>query len=58
MSPIGGLWSGDFRVQTDEKLLANQPDIELVDKEQKTAVVWQCRWTATSERRSMRSTRG
>ncbi|KAF7654704.1 hypothetical protein LDENG_00066000, partial [Lucifuga dentata] len=31
------LW--DFKVQTDKQLLANQPDMVVVDKEQKRAVV-------------------
>lgn len=31
------LW--DFRVQTDEQLLVNQPDIAVVNKEQKRAIV-------------------
>lgn len=31
------LW--DFEFQTDNQLLANQPDIVVADKEQKTAVV-------------------
>lgn len=30
---------GDFKFQTDEQLLGNQPDIVVVDKEQKAAVV-------------------
>lgn len=30
---------GEFKFQTDEQLLGNQPDIVVVDKEQKAAVV-------------------
>ena len=31
------LW--DFQIQTDRKVMANQPDIMVVDKEQRKAVV-------------------
>lgn len=33
----GSLW--DFQIQTDKMVMANQPNIVVVDKQQKTAVV-------------------